>query len=76
MDALDVNQLSEKARAILKNDAPVARLIMAAMKPDQQGTDLISPSDMQSNSIYPRCGGANRLDRNCLSPITGQSGSH
>lgn len=42
MDALNVNQLLEQAKAILKNGVLVAEIIVAAAKLEQQGTNSTS----------------------------------
>lgn len=40
MDVLDVNELLERARAILKDDAPLAELIVSDAKPEKLRIDL------------------------------------
>lgn len=67
MDALDGNQLLDRARAILKDDTPAAELIVAAAKPEQLVTDLTSTNDTQSDISCHSCSGANHLARYCLS---------
>lgn len=67
MDAWDVNQLLGCARAILKDDTLVTELIVAAVKPEQLGTNSTSANDPQSDIVCHTCGGDNHLARYCLS---------
>lgn len=75
MDALDGNQLLDRARVILKDDTLAAELIVSAAKPGQLVTDLTSINHTHSDISCYSCSGANHLARYCLSWWAGQDGS-